>query len=108
MRRIGPWLSDQSGFLLSYNVKQFDPWQIWFRSYPRGNLQRITNDLKDYYDLCLNSDGKLLSAVESETLVQNVYWPIRKPGTLSGRDHGQQRWLRFGLDAKRDVTSAKL
>jgi len=34
----------------------------------KGSLQRITNDMKDYQDLNLNREGRLLFAVESETI----------------------------------------
>jgi hypothetical protein len=60
---IGPWLPNQSGFLLIYSLKFTDPRQIWFRSYPQGSLQRITNDMKDYQDLSLSREGKLLSGL---------------------------------------------
>jgi Tol biopolymer transport system component len=72
---IGPWLPDQSGFLLIYSLKLTNPQQIWFRSYPRGSLQRITNDVKNYRDLNLNREGKLLSAVASETIATAYIGP---------------------------------
>ncbi len=74
---VGPWLPDQTGFLLSYNAEPSAPFQIWFRSYPKGSLQRITNDVKDYTDLSLNRTGRLLSAVTHETFSTTFVGPSR-------------------------------
>jgi serine/threonine protein kinase len=62
------WLRDQSGLLLAEApafTKDFRR-QIWEQPFPRGEPQRITNDLADYHNLSLTGDGKLLAAVDKE------------------------------------------
>jgi Tol biopolymer transport system component len=98
---VGSWLPDQSGFLLFYNVKQSDPWQIWFRPYPHGDLQRITNDLKDYYDLTLNGDGNLLCAIARETFSTTFVGPSGNPErsqavTTASKDGFALAWMPDG------------
>ncbi len=108
LAQVGPWLPDQSGFLLSYNVNRSDPLQIWFRPYPHGDLQRITNDLKDYHDLSVNSNGKLLTAVESETLSKTFVGSSANPErsqavTTASKDGFALAWMPNGLMLLRNV-----
>ena len=63
------WLRDGSG-LAFIVTRQGDSsnGQLWYVSYPRGEVRRITNDLDDYNDvtLSLSSDLRLLVAVQSQ------------------------------------------
>ncbi len=53
------WLKDMSGliFIASDQVTPSLPGQVWFVSYPGGELRRITNDLNSYRGLSLSADG---------------------------------------------------
>jgi eukaryotic-like serine/threonine-protein kinase len=72
--RIGSlaWLRDGSGLLFTARERVAGPLQIWFVSYPRGEAQRITNDLADYNGLSLTADSSTLVAVQSEQ-VSNIW-----------------------------------
>jgi Tol biopolymer transport system component len=57
------WLPDGSGLLASIgNIGQSFRGQLWFISFPKGQVQRVTNDLMDYQLCCLDltQDGKTL------------------------------------------------
>jgi Tol biopolymer transport system component len=58
------WLPDQSGLLVIRARSGFAPPQIWLQPFPKGSLQRLTNDLDGYHYLSLSADGKFLAAVE--------------------------------------------
>jgi serine/threonine protein kinase len=60
------WLPDQSGLLVTSG------WQVWLQPFPKGDPQRITNDLSSYTDLAVTADGKQFSAmrvVSSQSIV---------------------------------------
>jgi serine/threonine protein kinase/Tol biopolymer transport system component len=59
--------------------------QIWFLPYPKGAVQKITNDLNDYRDLSLTDDSTALITVQSETHV-NVWISQNSDGGNAGRD----------------------
>jgi eukaryotic-like serine/threonine-protein kinase len=57
------WLPDGSGLLVSIgNIDQSFRGQLWFIPFPKGQIQRVTNDLMDYQLCCLDltQDGKIL------------------------------------------------
>lgn len=62
------FLADGSGFLLA--GRDFDTQfsQIWFISYPNGEIKKITNDLNTYFDLSLTADNKSLVTIKNERL----------------------------------------
>jgi Tol biopolymer transport system component len=65
------WLPDRSGLVVPIShLEQVSRGQLWFISYPRGEAQRLTNDLMDYQSCCLDltQDGKTLVEIESTTL----------------------------------------
>jgi serine/threonine protein kinase/Tol biopolymer transport system component len=76
------WLPDQSGLLVSMGSSLYAPFQIWLQPFPKGNLQRLTNDLDGYYGLSLSKDGKLLAAAQE----QDSYTIF--VGAASSPDHG--------------------
>jgi Tol biopolymer transport system component len=43
--------------------------QLWIVSYPNGRVRRVTNDLNNYRAIGLTKDGKLLTSVQSQGLV---------------------------------------
>jgi Tol biopolymer transport system component/predicted Ser/Thr protein kinase len=64
------WLPDGSGLLVSSADLQSARGQIWFVSYPKGEISRFTNDLTNYSQCCLQitRDGDALVALQSTTL----------------------------------------
>jgi Tol biopolymer transport system component len=56
-----------------------DPEQVWLQPYPKGTLQRLTNDLDGYKSLSLTSDGKLLAAVQAQNAFAIFVAPASKP-----------------------------
>lgn len=56
------WLSDGSGLVFDGSETTSDyPPQIWFISYPEGDVTRVTNDFTDYKDVSLASDSTLVT-----------------------------------------------
>ena len=54
------WIQDGRGILLSavFGAKRGSPTrQVWFVSYPTGELRRVTNDLSDYAGLSVSGDS---------------------------------------------------
>jgi len=66
------WLRDGSGIVFAANEDVASPSQIWYLSYPGGELHRITNDLNEYLDLSLTADSSALVTVQYE-LVSNIW-----------------------------------
>jgi len=62
------WLPDMSGLLV---VAGDDPAsaQLWFVNHPDGSGRRITNDLSTYRSIGLTQDGKTLTTVQAQGLV---------------------------------------
>jgi len=58
--------------------------QIWFVPYPQGRSRKITNDLSDYHDLSLTSDGRTIVAVQTERKANIWIAPV------ADIDHGTQ------------------
>ena len=68
--RAAAWLPDGHGVLVVGIDQESGRGQIWFVSYPNGELSRFTNDLVDY-DLCcldITRDGNSLIALEATSL----------------------------------------
>jgi Tol biopolymer transport system component len=59
--------------------------QIWFLPYPKGEAQKITNDLNDYRDLSLTDDSTALITAQSEAHV-NVWISTANDGANAGSD----------------------
>jgi serine/threonine protein kinase len=64
------WMPDGSGLLfvmseLSVNA----PGQLWFISYPKGEVRRLTNDLTNYglSSIGITQDAKIIAAVQTST-----------------------------------------
>jgi eukaryotic-like serine/threonine-protein kinase len=66
--RIGrmSWLRDGSGIVFAANEDVAGPSQIWYLSYPGGEVHRITNDLIDYEDISLTADSSALVTIQYE------------------------------------------
>jgi serine/threonine protein kinase/Tol biopolymer transport system component len=78
------WLPDDSGllFLMAENFPN-SPGQLWYISYPGGELRRLTNDLTNYglASLAITQDAKTIAAVQ--TSVHQELWFA--PGANSDR-----------------------
>lgn len=63
------WLPDMSGFVLSGRQNRtYDNKQLWFISYPSGEIKRLTEDYNDYYGVSVSTaNGK----TELSTIVLN-------------------------------------
>src|SRR5215472_3535361 len=64
------WLPENSGLLAIGVDPESALWQLWFVSYPKGEVSRYTNDLSDYRACCLEvtSDGHSLVALRETRL----------------------------------------
>ena len=67
--RAAAWLPDGRGILV-VALEETGRGQIWFVSYPQGEISRFTNDLTNYDTCCLDvtRDGDSLVAVQDTTL----------------------------------------
>ena len=66
------WVNDGSGLVLTGRENHGSPSQVWFLSYPGGQVHKITNDLKDYVSVSLTADSATLVTVDSEQ-VSNIW-----------------------------------
>lgn len=86
--RCVAWLSNGSGMLITARDRHEAPDQIWYVSYPEGNVRRLTNDSKMYLSVSLAADSRTLVAVQTELLSDIWVVPDRKAG--------QARKITFG------------
>lgn len=59
------WLPDQNGLLVNANTNDLHA-QIWLQPYPKGEIQRLTNDLSDYSRVTITTDGKQFAALQRQ------------------------------------------
>ena len=84
------WLPDMTGLLVIAGETPGVA-QVWMISYPEGKVRRVTNDLGTYRSFGLTQDGKTLTTVQAQGLVNlwvvpegNVEKAIRLPtGNIS-------------------------
>jgi serine/threonine protein kinase len=62
------WLGDSSALIAVGTEQSSSETQLWHVSLPVGEIQRITNDLKDYRNLSVTTDGTAIVTVQSEQL----------------------------------------
>ncbi|HEY6120643.1 MAG TPA: winged helix-turn-helix domain-containing protein, partial [Pyrinomonadaceae bacterium] len=65
------WVRNGGGLVLNAKEQSSSPFQIWYLSYPDGEVHRITNDLSDYRGMSLTADSNALVAVQSDQ-VSNI------------------------------------
>ncbi|MEP6635715.1 MAG: protein kinase [Acidobacteriota bacterium] len=58
------WLKDGTGIILTAQDESASPIQIYYASYPSGEVQRITNDSNRYTSISLTADSSQLVAVQ--------------------------------------------
>ena len=88
------WLPDGHGMLVVATDEQMGRGQIWFVSYPEGQVSRFTNDLTNYDLCCLHvaADGNALVALQNT--VSSEIWVAKGDGSeakqiTSGEPLGQ-------------------
>jgi serine/threonine protein kinase/Tol biopolymer transport system component len=97
--RAASWLPDGSGVLVAGLDPESLLGQIWFVSYPQGEVSRFTNDLADYETCCLQitRDGHSLVALQDTHL--SDLWIAKGDGTdakqiTSGENLGSElQWV---------------
>jgi Tol biopolymer transport system component len=103
------WLPDSSGMFLEYRSPETSfRKQIKFQPYPSGNLQNITNDLNEYRNITVTTDGKTLATIQEQKAsalyvgATPAHWPGEvklNPGPLTpGQAEGA--WAQWGIDGK--------
>ncbi len=61
------WLADGTGLMATAADQEANPaQQVWFVPYPQGASRKVTNDLSDYHDLSVTTDGRTLLAIQTE------------------------------------------
>ncbi len=95
--RAVAWLPDDHGVLVAAGDPESTRNQIWFVSYPNGEVSRFTNDLTNYDGCCLeiSRDGNSLVALQNTTL--SDIWVAKADGSDAKQiTSGEQ--LGLGLD----------
>lgn len=94
--RAVAWLPDGSGLLVMSIDREMGLGQIWFVSYPKGEIRRFTNDLADYDTCCLQvtRDGDSLVTLQ-ETKLSDVW--VGKPDGSDARQITNGEAMGFGL-----------
>ncbi|MGI8898364.1 MAG: protein kinase domain-containing protein [Pyrinomonadaceae bacterium] len=62
------WLKDGSGIIATAADESVSPIQLWYVSYPEGEVQSITKDSNDYNDISLTANSSSLVSVQSNRL----------------------------------------
>ena len=66
--RIG-WLQDGSGLIFNaFDQNPRSTSQLWFVSYPSGEVQRVTSDVQDYDQVTLTSNAEFLIARQTQII----------------------------------------
>ena len=91
------WLPDGSGLLVVGTNLQGARGQIYFVSYPKGEVSRFTNDLTNYDSCCLDvtRDGRALVALQNT--VQSDLW-VAKPDGSDAKQVTSGEPIGLGLD----------
>jgi len=94
--RAAAWLPDGRGILV-VALDETGRGQIWFVSYPRGEISRFTNDLTNYNACCLDvtRDGDSLVTVQDATL--SDVWVAKGDGS-EAKQISSGEPLGLGLD----------
>lgn len=74
------WLADGSGLIMSADLNDIRHSQIFKVGYPSGEINRLTNDLLDYFTLSIAKSGKSILAVQEERKADLWSSEIVKPG----------------------------
>jgi Tol biopolymer transport system component/DNA-binding winged helix-turn-helix (wHTH) protein len=91
------WTRDGTGLLMAGKNRQTRDYQLWWLSYPGGEVHRVTNDLNSYGRLSITPDSRALVTVQ-ETASSSI-WFAAKGETASATQltsnvgrHGGVAW----------------
>ena len=62
------WFPDGKGLVFTGKEQESTPSQLWYLSYPGGELRKITNDVNEYHSVSLTANGTALVTVQSALL----------------------------------------
>ena len=103
------WLPDSSGMFLQVRGPESNfRRQIKFQPYPSGDVQNVTNDLNQYFDITVTADGRGLATIQQQPS-EAVYigsLPAKWPGEIkfgtapvtTGQAEGG--WLQWSPDGR--------
>jgi serine/threonine protein kinase/Tol biopolymer transport system component len=96
------WLGDGRGLIVSALEQSFGAIQLWYISYPGGEVRQITNDLNNYDVVSLTSDSNALVTVQRERSSNVWVVPLSAESPLSSAARGA-----FAVDVShaRQITS---
>ena len=75
------WLRDMTGLLVIAGDGPGTA-QLWLINYPNGQIRRVTNDLNNYRAIGLTQDGKTLTTVQAQGLVN--LWVVPEGNAAKG------------------------
>jgi Tol biopolymer transport system component len=104
------WLPDQSGLLVITSATWNGAAQIWLQPFPKGEPQRITNDINNYFSVKLTADGKQFAAVQSQRSLTMFVGAASKPAegspiSVSHSDGIGLAWMPDGKLLSQDTRS---
>jgi Tol biopolymer transport system component/predicted Ser/Thr protein kinase len=74
------WSHDGKTLIVAANERSIQSLQIWRVAWPSGVTRRITNDLSNYENVSLSSDGRTLLAVRHNTTSELLLTSPGQPG----------------------------
>jgi Tol biopolymer transport system component/predicted Ser/Thr protein kinase len=77
------WLADGRGLAVALTERPATNPQIYYLSYPGGELRRITNDLNNYTGVSATADSSALVTVQTETVANLWVAPVEQPAEAS-------------------------
>jgi serine/threonine protein kinase/Tol biopolymer transport system component len=101
------WLTDSSGLVIDApdQASSFSP-QLWYVSYPGGEVRRITNDLNQYFGVSLTADSSALVTVQGE--VSSSIWVAPRGEAGSARQITSGSGTRDGFNGMASTPSGGL
>ncbi|MFN2493707.1 MAG: hypothetical protein ABR501_12585, partial [Pyrinomonadaceae bacterium] len=60
------WAPHAAGLIVAAQEQQGGPNQLWYIGHPRGEVERITNDLNNYNGISVSADGGTIATVQSQ------------------------------------------
>ena len=76
------WLPTQSALLVTAQTNDRHT-QIWVQPYPRGERQRMSNDLNNYFKIGVTTDGSRIVAVQYQSTYTISVGPASRPEAVN-------------------------
>ncbi|MDT7540713.1 MAG: eukaryotic-like serine/threonine-protein kinase [Acidobacteriota bacterium] len=87
------WLADGSGLVMVAREQGSGTRQLWYVSYPQGELRKITNDLNEYFGVSIAADSDTMVTVQSDTTTNVSVAPATDASRIrqvtDGKSEGQ-------------------